>query len=399
MPNYTDNYSLEKPLPEEFYDVGVQNRNMDEIDAALVKKVELDENGKIPQEQLPPMDYIPTAQKGAANGVAPLGGDRKIAESYLPPLNFDPAGAAATVQQNLNAHKSNIQNPHATTAAQVGADPKTSTLTAESNLADGDHFPFYDASAAAQRKTLWSSIKTALGFVSNVLSVARGGTGKASWTANRMIYPSAGTTLTQMPAPTVAKSMLQQDPSGAPYWGTPEQARESLDVYTKLQTLSAAVKEAYGLLATAVPNEVLALLAHARHYGKYIQVSGAASSLNGFTSFSKLENDDYNAMNLVTYPSRIMIPTGAKKVRLLIRFNQINVSYKQNGYTDIYKDGAILESGYYSITSDGSGNEEHLGVVLISKIINANGSGGYLQLYSRGDVVPPIIWAMLEVIN
>lgn len=41
MPNYTANYNLQKPTPEEFYDVGVQNNNMDVIDGA-VKGVEDD---------------------------------------------------------------------------------------------------------------------------------------------------------------------------------------------------------------------------------------------------------------------------------------------------------------------------------------------------------------------
>lgn len=35
MANYTQNYQLEKPLPEDFYDVGVQNGNMDKIDATI----------------------------------------------------------------------------------------------------------------------------------------------------------------------------------------------------------------------------------------------------------------------------------------------------------------------------------------------------------------------------
>ena len=35
MPNTTKNYGLKKPLPEEFYDVSVQNENMDIIDAEL----------------------------------------------------------------------------------------------------------------------------------------------------------------------------------------------------------------------------------------------------------------------------------------------------------------------------------------------------------------------------
>lgn len=38
MPNYTENLGLTKPLPEEFYDINVQNENMDKIDEELVKK-------------------------------------------------------------------------------------------------------------------------------------------------------------------------------------------------------------------------------------------------------------------------------------------------------------------------------------------------------------------------
>lgn len=37
MPNLTPNFGLTKPLPEEFYDVGVQNANMDIIDEELQK--------------------------------------------------------------------------------------------------------------------------------------------------------------------------------------------------------------------------------------------------------------------------------------------------------------------------------------------------------------------------
>ena len=35
---------------------------------------------------------------------------------------------------------------------------KTNNLTAETTIADGDYFPFYDVSASANRKTLWSNI-------------------------------------------------------------------------------------------------------------------------------------------------------------------------------------------------------------------------------------------------
>lgn len=35
MPNYTPNYNLEKPTEDEFYDVGVQNGNMDKLDETI----------------------------------------------------------------------------------------------------------------------------------------------------------------------------------------------------------------------------------------------------------------------------------------------------------------------------------------------------------------------------
>lgn len=56
---------------------------------------------------------------------------------------------------------------------------------------------------------------------SGILGVARGGTGKGSWTANRLIYPSAAATLAQLGFPPVAGSVLRQGTSGAPYWTSP----------------------------------------------------------------------------------------------------------------------------------------------------------------------------------
>jgi len=47
--------------------------------------------------------------------------------------------------------------------------PRTDSLTEEETLADGDAFPFHDASAGLPKKTLWSSIKAALGSVFSAL--------------------------------------------------------------------------------------------------------------------------------------------------------------------------------------------------------------------------------------
>ena len=89
MPDSTKNYELLKPRQEEFYDVDIPNYNMDKIDSALKKhddllgkKVDLDETGKIPQEQLPELDFIPKSDIGQPNGVAPLNKDGVLDIQY-----------------------------------------------------------------------------------------------------------------------------------------------------------------------------------------------------------------------------------------------------------------------------------------------------------------------------
>src|SRR5690554_6825309 len=43
----------------------------------------LDENAKVPLEQLPPLDFIPTSEKGAPGGVATLDTDGKVTITQL----------------------------------------------------------------------------------------------------------------------------------------------------------------------------------------------------------------------------------------------------------------------------------------------------------------------------
>lgn len=50
----------------------------------------LNSSGKVPTDQLPSMNYIPTSKRGAANGVAPLNSSRKIDSTYLPTMNYIP---------------------------------------------------------------------------------------------------------------------------------------------------------------------------------------------------------------------------------------------------------------------------------------------------------------------
>lgn len=71
---------------------------------------------------------IPAAQKGAASGVAELDASGKVPEDQLPAMNYDPAGSAQAVQMQLTYHINQFSNPHSVTAAQVGAYTKAQTL-------------------------------------------------------------------------------------------------------------------------------------------------------------------------------------------------------------------------------------------------------------------------------
>lgn len=75
------------------------------------------------------MQQVNAAQQAATqigqafSGLPSLGSDGKIPAAQLPAMNYDPAGSAATVQDNLTNHINNKSNPHNVTAQQVGADP------------------------------------------------------------------------------------------------------------------------------------------------------------------------------------------------------------------------------------------------------------------------------------
>lgn len=81
MPDYTPNYNLEQPFQEEYYNVDVQNQNMEKIDAALAKKAELGADGKIRPEQIP--DGIGggvTSFNGRTGAVMPASGDYTVGQ-------------------------------------------------------------------------------------------------------------------------------------------------------------------------------------------------------------------------------------------------------------------------------------------------------------------------------
>ena len=97
---------------------------------------------------------------GAPNGVAGLDETGKVPEGQLPELDFDPSGSAAAVQRQLEAHTADKGNPHGVTAAQVGAFTKAQTLTAETAALVG-------LGADAMPDAVFAKIKSLIDAVGN----------------------------------------------------------------------------------------------------------------------------------------------------------------------------------------------------------------------------------------
>ncbi len=98
MANKTTNYKLTKPLESEFYDVGVQNENMDKIDTQMKANA----------------DAVEALQKGQS-GKADLV-DGKVPAEQLPSMNYDPKG---TAQNKVSEHNLD-QTAHPYLLNQIG---------------------------------------------------------------------------------------------------------------------------------------------------------------------------------------------------------------------------------------------------------------------------------------
>ena len=162
------------------------------INDAFEALASLGEDGKIPSSELPSLDFIPLTQKGEAEGVAELDENGKVPLAQL----------LAGVANGLATLDGNIQVP----AAQI-PDLNTSKLTA------------------------------------GVLGLARGGTGKSSFTANQILYGA----LAQLATPS-EDSVLMQNGNAAPYWSTIATlvGKAGLDGAAKVQTGSYVGTGTYG---------------------------------------------------------------------------------------------------------------------------------------------------------
>ena len=122
----TTNYRLKKPAPEDFYDIGDQNANMDAIDAALKdhndaleRKAELGENGIVPEAQLPAFSKLTlgetadTAYRGDRGKLAydhSTDGGKHVAQEERAAWNAKetPAGAQAKADAALEAARTEL---------------------------------------------------------------------------------------------------------------------------------------------------------------------------------------------------------------------------------------------------------------------------------------------------
>ena len=107
----TTKYKLKKPGESDYADVAVLNENMDKVEAALGKKPDKTElpaevKKAVQDGTLTAADLgaVSAADKGKPNGVAGLGSDGKVPQEQLPKMDYDAAGSAAAVDKKLTAH-------------------------------------------------------------------------------------------------------------------------------------------------------------------------------------------------------------------------------------------------------------------------------------------------------
>lgn len=266
MPNYTENYRLEKPLPQDFYNVDVQNNNMDTIDTALhslnvsketpsgaQKKADQAKNAAIAACR--PISWMPTASDIGAAGLNSSTGTVPLSQLPVLPLVVTTSGSG-------NAYTATIAGittltpgllitiiPHTTSTStsptlnlnNLGAKQiQRRSVVLNNRLSGGptNNWLAYNIPQILQYHSGgWIAVDfkkpSAFDFDGTVL-VTNGGTGKSTWIENRIPYPSSSTELSQIAFPSTAGSFLRQGTSGAPYWTAPENVQ--VGTATKLAT-------------------------------------------------------------------------------------------------------------------------------------------------------------------
>ena len=256
MATNTPNYNLIKPSPEDFADIADINSNMDSIDTALKNHADLfpQKVDKVTGKELSTNDFtdaykqqvdqnsssITSLQSGKAdlaNGKVP---QSQLPANVVPIVDTGGTGDAYTASvdriSELQVGTMLIVVPHVASSSgsptlninNLGA--KTISRRASSSTAAGN--PGYTANwikagsplLVQYDGTYWVALgqaKPSASDLSGSVAVSNGGTGKSSWTAYRLIYPSGQSSFAQLVFPSVSGSFLRQGTSGAPYWSSP----------------------------------------------------------------------------------------------------------------------------------------------------------------------------------
>lgn len=210
---YTTNLNLKKYELNDAGDPIALNENMDTIDSEIIKRASL-VNETVPLSQLPVLPPVVTTTGSGSEYTATIDGITALTPGLL--ITIIPHISSATTSPTLNLNGFgemiiNRRHSHTNNGTTAGQSDEWLTRGKPQLLQ-------YDGMR-------WVAVGATRPYgpdVYGIVGVGNGGTGKAFWTNNRLVYASDSSTLSQTAAPTKTGSVLRQNTTGAPYWSAPE---------------------------------------------------------------------------------------------------------------------------------------------------------------------------------
>jgi hypothetical protein len=156
--------------------------------------------------------------------------------------------------------------------------------------------------------------------------------------------------------------------------GTITEAGTPINKATLLSDETAALYDLTGNDATV--DKALGNVAHAVNFGEYSQISGQISmNATGFMAFTNEDFDDFNTVDLNTYPTRMIVPSGATRIKLTFDLPTMSASsHAYRSRVNLYKNSVLFRE-----IVDVSSSLTGILTSQISVIVDANG-GDYFQI-------------------
>ena len=199
----------------------IQQHNSNE--SAHPQKADLGKDGKILPNQLPEMDYEAPLKDAA------LKDDLADEDSF--PLIDSEAGSITkrVLWSRAKELLGGLFVPLTRKINNKALSADISLTASDVGAAAASHSHPWDAITGRPSTFPPASHSHAAGDInSGILGVVRGGTGKGSFDANRLLYASTADALAQLGFPATAGSVLRQGTSGAPYWTSPDELLAAL---------------------------------------------------------------------------------------------------------------------------------------------------------------------------